>query len=76
MWKERLKKYQESPASQYNSGYKDALGECVHELESELTYTLEEQMLATLPPKEIEEYLLEQEADAYLSSMEAHEDVA
>ncbi len=32
-------------------------------------------MAETLPSKEIEEYFLDEEADSYLSSLEAHESI-
>jgi hypothetical protein len=52
--------------------YRDALGECIYELNCLITKTLQDEMTE----QDALDYLLSQEADSYLSSMEAHEDVA
>ena len=75
-WKERLNK------DDYSDGYKCALGECVYDLgivldkiKKEEKANLEE-VIANLPSKEVEDYLMGLEADEELSRMEAHESVA
>jgi hypothetical protein len=52
--------------------YRDALGECIYELNCLITKTLQDEMTE----QDALDYLLSQEADSYLSSMEAHESVA
>jgi hypothetical protein len=52
--------------------YRDALNECLFELNSLIHQTL----LDNLTEQDAIDYLVSQEADAYLSSMEAHEHVA
>lgn len=68
-WKQRMEQDAEM-------SYKDALGECIYELEYCINEIFQEDFLNSVPPEEIEQWLLEQEADAYLSSMEAHESAA
>lgn len=75
-WKERLNK------DNYSDGYKCALGECVYDLmiilgkiKEEEKANLEE-VIANLPSKEVEDYLMGLEADEELSRMDAHESVA
>lgn len=60
MWKERM----QSP--KYDAGYKDALRDCIYEMDSLIESLLE-------PEEDIQRYLDEQNADAYLSTIEAHE---
>ena len=70
----------------YEASYKDALGECIYELnqlleksileEADSMDFLEREFLEHLPSEEAAQYLLEQEADYYLSSMEAHDYVS
>jgi len=68
-WEQRI-------AQSTDNSYKDALGECVYELRNCINETFQEDFLNSVPPEEIEQWLLEQEADAYLASMEAHEPAA
>lgn len=75
-WKERLNK------DEYSDEYKYALRECVYDLmitfdkiKEEEKANLEE-VIANLPPKEVEDYLMGLEADEELSRMDAHESVA
>lgn len=75
-WKERLGK------DDYSDGYKCALGECVYDLMITLDKIKEEEkanleeIIANLPSKEVEDYLMGLEADEELSRMDAHESVA
>ena len=68
-WEQRI-------AQNTDSSYKDALGECIYELGYCINSVFQEDFLNSVPPEEVEQWLLEQEADAYLSSMEAHESAA
>ena len=65
-WAERM----DRPS--YPLSYRDALSECIYELNCLINKTL----LDELTEQDALEYLLSQEADSYLSSMEAHEDAA
>lgn len=71
-WKERLSK------NSYSEDYKCCLGECMYDLQNLLEKIKQEEddnlqeVLANLPSKEAEEYLLGLEADEYLASLEAH----
>jgi hypothetical protein len=56
--------------------YRDALEECVYELQRLVDDTLDEIFVDSIPSEEVQQYLLEQEADSYLSSSEAHEHIA
>lgn len=75
-WKERLSN------DKYSDEYKCALGECVYDLMITLDKIKEEEeanleeVIANLPSKEIEDYLMGLEADEELSRMDAHESVA
>ena len=75
-WKERLSK------DDYSDEYKCALGECVYDLMITLNKIKKEEkadleeVIANLPSKEVEDYLMGLEADEELSRMEAHESVA
>ena len=75
-WKERLSN------NKYSDEYKCALGECVYDLTITLDKIKEEEeanleeVIANLPSKEIEDYLMGLEADEELSRMDAHESVA
>lgn len=75
-WKERLSN------DDYSEEYRCALGECMYDLQNILDKIKEEEeanlqeVIANLPSKEVEDYLMQQEADEYLSSIEAHESVA
>lgn len=75
-WKERLNK------NDYSDGYKCALEECMYDLEILLDKIKEEEkanleeVIANLPSKEVEDYLMGLEADEELSRMDAHESVA
>lgn len=70
-WEERSKK-------SYSNDYRIALGECIHELQETLGKIVEEEnanleeVIASLPPKEVEDYLTGLEADEYLASMDSH----
>lgn len=64
-WTERMNNNQ--PQS-----YKDALNECIYELNCLISKTLLDEMTE----QDALDYLMSQEADSYLSSMEAHESVA
>lgn len=64
-WTERMNNNQ--PQS-----YKDALGECIYELNCLISKTLLDEMTE----QDALDYLMSQEADSYLSCMEAHESVA
>lgn len=68
-WKQRMN-------NSTDASYKDALGECIYELGYCMNEIFQEDFLNSVPPEEVEQWLLEQEADAYLSSMEAHESAA
>ena len=68
-WEQRMK-------LSTDASYRDALGECIYELRNCINETFQEDFLNSVPPEEIEQWLMEQEADAYLSSMEAHEPAA
>lgn len=70
MWNNRLSSYK-SDSSDYSLGYRDALMECINDV-LQLSYPLE-QIVANIPPQEVEYYLESQEADNYLSTTEAHE---
>lgn len=61
-WQKRMKN-PEQPDS-----YKNALFDCIYELNGIINHSIQEEM-------SYQDYL-EQEADNYLSSMEAHESVA
>lgn len=52
--------------------YRDALGECIHELNCLINKVLQDEMTE----QDALDYILSQEADSYLSSLEAHEHVA
>lgn len=74
-WKERLLFTGQS------EDYKCALGECVYDLQnlvSQAAYdpAFIQEYLSQMPPQEIEDYFLSQEADDELSKLEAHESVA
>lgn len=75
-WKERLSN------DKYSDEYKCALGECVYDLMITLDKIKEEEktnleeVIANLPSKEVEDYLMSLEADEELSRMDAHESVA
>ena len=75
-WKERLSK------DDYSDEYKCVLGECVYDLMITLNKIKKEEkadleeVIANLPSKEVEDYLMGLEADEELSRMEAHESVA
>lgn len=75
-WKERLSN------NKYSDEYKCALGECVYDLIITLDKIKEEEkanleeVIANLPSKEVEDYLMGLEADEELSRMDAHESVA
>lgn len=75
-WKERLSN------NKYSDEYKCALGECVYDLMITLDKIKEEEkanleeVIASLPSKEVEDYLMGLEADEELSRMDAHESVA
>ena len=75
-WKERLGK------DDYSDEYKCVLGECVYDLMIILDKIKEEEkanleeVIANLPSKDVEEYLMGLEADEELSKMDAHESVA
>lgn len=75
-WKKRLSK------DDYSDEYKCALGECVYDLMITLDKIKEEEkanleeVIANLPPQEVEDYLMGLEADEELSRMDAHESVA
>ena len=64
---------QRAQNSTNNQSYKDGVSECAYELSSMISRIIEDEYFATAPPEEVEQYLLEQEADAYLASIEAHE---
>lgn len=74
-WKERLLSTGQS------EDYKCALGECVYDLQN-LVYQAAydpafiQEYLSQMPPQEIEDYFLSQEADDELSKLEVHESVA
>lgn len=62
-WTERLNtSFQPSP-------YKDALSECIYELNQLITHSIDEEL-------SYQEYLDSWTADDYLSTMEAHEQIA
>ncbi len=71
-WKERLGN------ESYSEDYRCALGECLYDLQELLEKIRKEEesnlqeVLASLPSKEVEDYLSGLEADEYLSSVEAH----
>lgn len=75
-WKKRLSK------DDYSDEYKCALGECVYDLMITLDKIKEEEktnleeVIANLPSQEVEDYLMDLEADEELSRMDAHESVA
>lgn len=75
-WKERLSN------DKYPDEYKCALGECVYDLMITLDKIKEEEkanleeVIAYLPSKDVEDYLMGLEADEELSRMDAHESVA
>lgn len=58
--------------------YRSAVLNCIHDLQQLITSGEDSlgQYLSSLPSKEVEEYLLQQEADDYLSTIEAHEPAA
>lgn len=53
--------------------YRDALGECIYELNCLINKVLQDEMMTE---QDALDYILSQEADSYLSSLEAHEHVA
>lgn len=64
-----------------SADYRQAVSECMHDIQyalddALLTEWLSSDALDCIPPKEVEDYFLGQEADDYLSSMAAHESVA
>jgi len=70
LWDGRLASYRED-RSDYASGYRDALRECLDDiLCGEVPV---EQSPDFLPPDETKSYVEKQEADRWLSSVEAHE---
>jgi len=75
-WKERLSN------ESYSEEYRCALGECMYDLQNILDKIKKEEaanlqeVIANLPSKEVEDYLMQQEADEYLASMEAHDSSA
>ena len=75
-WKKRLSN------ESYSEEYRCALGECMYDLQNILDKIKEEEeanlqeVIANLPFKEVEDYLMQQEADEYLASMEAHDSSA
>lgn len=75
-WKKRLSN------ESYSEEYRCALGECMYDLQNILDKIKEEEeanlqeVIANLPSKEVEDYLMQQEADEYLASMEAHDSSA
>ena len=62
-WKTRLK----------NSEFDDTLNDCIYDLSSIVNNSYIEQDFNKLPPEDIEDYLIQQEADSFLASTEAHE---
>ena len=74
-WNERLDYYKQF-SDPLSISYRDALEECVYELQRLVDDTLDEIFMDNIPSEEIQQYLLEQEADSYLSSSEAHEHIA
>lgn len=62
-WEERL------DTSFQPSSYKDALSECIYELNQLITSSIDEEL-------SYQEYLDSWAADDYLSTMEAHEQIA
>ena len=75
-WKERL------IINKYSDEYKCALGECMYDLMITLDKIKEEEkanlneVIANLPSKEVEDYLMGLEADEEHSRMDANESVA
>lgn len=74
-WKERLLD------EKYSEEYRCALGECMYDLQNLINNTPSDQeflqdVIASLPSSEVEDYLLGLEADEQQSMMEAHETVA
>ena len=75
-WEERL------GSDEYSDEYRCALGECVYDLMVTLDEIREEEkagleeVIASLPSQEVEDYLMGLEADEELSRMDAHESVA
>jgi hypothetical protein len=55
------------------SDFDPTLNDCIYDLLKIINNSYAEQDFNKLPPEEIKDYLLQQEADAYLASMEAHE---
>ena len=74
-WNERLNYYKQF-SDPLSISYRDALEECAYELQRLVDDTLDEIFMDSIPPEEVQQYLLEQEADSYLSSSEAHEHIA
>jgi hypothetical protein len=74
-WNERLNYYKQF-SDPLSISYRDALEECVYELQRLVDDTLDEIFVDSIPSEEVQQYLLEQEADSYLSSSEAHEHIA
>lgn len=68
-WNNRVDAYKHDP-SEYSIGYRDALLECTNDLLSLPGF--KDALLSPAPPQEVQYYLESQEADNYLSSMEAH----
>lgn len=69
-WKLRYKEYDEEN-DPYSIGYKDALNECILDLQ-EILYPIED-IFKDFKSSDITFYLESQAADDYLSSLEAHE---
>ena len=62
-----------------SASYKDALNDCIYDLKSLMDIHVQEEtdaFIRNLPPEELYQLFLEQEADNYLSTMEAHETAA
>lgn len=79
-WQERLHPTTNEPS------YKEALAECIFELDDLVRVSHEKELLqreaeeqeimATLPDEDIMSIIQQWEADSYLSSIEAHENIA
>lgn len=63
-----LSKWREAPLTK-------SVSDCINDVEQLINkdYQEEAAAMALLPSEDIEKYLYEKDADAYLSSMEAHE---
>ena len=75
--KSLLSQWEERASKPHEKAYCFALWECVNELKSLIAHEHEEEdkireleILNSMPDEEARQYLLEAEADAYLSSME------